>query len=376
MKATTCHARTFEKFSTNRLFDGIENSILKEIRPQLGVLRVQKNEVIYRQGDRGQYLYLVGEGLVSISQLDRVGQPETLDFIKSGNFFGGRAMLEKKPYSAMAIAAEASLLGTVKEKAFEKMLTIAPARLHMNFLRAVSERLRSINSRFMSDVLKAERLRVVEAMASSILHDLKNPVSIARCCSDLIASETDNAELRSLTALLGSAVSGMVTTTQELLDYTHGSISLKKQRVSIWRVLDELNQQSLRLLPGRRVELTKQIRYDGDIDVDLTRFVRVLGHVVQNACDAMADGGVLRFTTDLVQNEVALRITDSGSGIAPELLPKLFQPFATNAESAGTGLSLAIAKAVVEAHGGRISIASVPDKGTTVDIRLPRPIED
>lgn len=376
MKAATCHARTFEKFSTNRLFDGIENSILKEIRPQLGVLRVRKNEVIYRQGDRGQYLYLVGEGLVSISQLDRVGQPETLDFIKSGNFFGGRAMLEKKPYSAMAIAAEASLLGTVKEKAFEKMLTIAPARLHMNFLRAVSERLRSINSRFMSDVLGAERLRVVEAMASSILHDLKNPVSIARCCSDLIASETDNTELRSLTALLGSAVSGMVTTTQELLDYTHGSISLKKQRVSIWRVLDELNQQSLRLLPGRRVELTKQVRYDGDIDVDLARFVRVLGHVVQNACDAMADGGVLRFTTDLVQNEVALRITDSGSGIAPELLPKLFQPFSTNAESAGTGLSLAIAKAVIEAHGGRISIASVLGKGTTVDIRLPRPLED
>lgn len=375
MKAT-CHAHTFEKFSTNRLFDGIENTILKEIRPQLGVLRVRKDEIIYRQGDRGQFLYLVGEGLVKISQLNRAGQPETLDYVKTGNFFGGRAMLEKKPYSAMAIAAEPSLLGTVKEKAFEKMLTIAPARLHMNFLRVVSERLRSINARFMSDVLHAERLRVVEAMASSILHDLKNPVSIARCCSDLIAAETGNAELRSLTALLGNAVSGMVATTQELLDYTHGSISLKKQRPSIWRVLDELNQQSLRLLPGRHIELVKQIRYDGNIDVDLARFVRVLGHLVQNACDAMPEGGVLRFTTDLVQDEVVWRITDSGSGIPPELLPKLFQPFATNVESAGTGLSLAISKAVIEAHGGKIAIASVPDKGTTVDIRLPQPVED
>jgi signal transduction histidine kinase len=375
MKAT-CPARTFEKFSTNRLFDGIENSILKEIRPQLGVLRVRKDEVIYREGDRGQYLYLVGEGLVRISQRNQVGLPETLDYIKSGNFFGGRAMLEKKPYAAMAIADQPSLLGTVKAKAFEKMLTIAPARLHMNFLRAVSERLRTINSRFMSDVLQAERLRVVEAMASSILHDLKNPVSIARCCSDLIAAETGSSELQSLTALLGSAVSGMVATTQELLDYTRGSISLKKQRVSVRRILEELNQQSLRLLPAKNIELVKHIRYDGNIDVDLARFVRVLGHLVQNACDAMPNGGVLRFTTDLVQNDVALRITDSGHGIHPELLSKLFQPFSTNVQSAGTGLSLAIAKAVVEAHGGRISIASVPDKGTTVDIRLPQPVED
>ena len=62
----------------------------------------------------------------------------------------------------------------------------------------------------------------------------------------------------------------------------------------------------------------------------------------------MPNGGVLRFTTDLVQTEVVLRITDSGRGIRPELLSKLFEPFETNAESMGTGLSLAIAKAVID----------------------------
>jgi signal transduction histidine kinase len=54
----------------------------------------------------------------------------------------------------------------------------------------------------------------------------------------------------------------------------------------------------------------------------------------------------------------------------------LFEPFETAAESVGTGLGLAIAKAVVEAHHGKISIASVPNKGTTVDIRLPAPVEE
>lgn len=368
--------KAFEKFSANRLFDGIERSVLKEIRPHVGLLRVQKDDVIYREGDRGDFLYLVGEGVVRISQLNRLGQAETLGYVESGNFFGGRAVLERKPHSAMATAAEPVLLGTVKEAAFQKMLALAPARLHMNFLRAVTERLRNINSRFMSDVLRHERLRVVEAMASSILHDLKNPLSLARCCADLIATETSNSEVRELTTLLGRAVKDMDTTTQDLLDYARGPMSLKKQHVSMWRVLDELNQQSLRLLPGKHVEFVKHIRYSGNVDVDLARFVRALGHLVRNACEAMPGGGVLRFTTDLVQNEVALRITDTGSGFSPHLLPKLFQPFETDVESAGTGLGLAIAKAVVQAHHGKISIASVPNKGTTVDIRLPAPTED
>jgi signal transduction histidine kinase len=370
---STCDAEAFEKFSANRLFDGIAGSVLREIRPQLGVLRVRKDDVIYREGDRGDFLYLVGEGAVRISQHNRVGQPESLGVVESGNFFGGRALLERKRHSAMAVAAQPSLLGTVKEKAFQKMLTLAPARLHMNFLRAVTERLRSINSHFMSDVLRAERLRVMEIMANSIFHELKNPISIARCCADLIAAENGNDELRGLSGLLGNAVNDMLITTQELLDYTRGSISLKKQPVSIGRVLDELNQQALRFLAGKNIEFVKQIRYDGNLDVDLARFVRVLGHLIKNACEAMPQGGVLRFTSDLVQNEVVLRISDTGSGIQSDLLPKLFQPFEASPGSSVTGLNLAIAKTVVEGHGGKISITSVPEKGTTVDIRLLKP---
>jgi signal transduction histidine kinase len=366
----------FEKFSANRLFDGIERNVLNEIRPQVSLLRVRKDDVIYREGDRGDFLYLVGEGVVKISQLDRLGQAETIGYVESGNFFGGRALLETKPHSAMATAAEPALLGTVKKKAFEKMLALAPARLHVNFLRAVAERLRSINSRFMSDVLRSERLRVAGAIANSILHDLKNPISIARCCADLIAAETSDSELHELATLLGGAVNGMVATTQDLLDYTHGPIALKKQHVSVWRVLDELNQQSLRLLPGKNIEFIKHIRYDGNMDVDLARFVRALCHLIRNACEAMLGGGVLRFTTDRVHNEVVLRISDSGVGIPPQLMSTLFEPFETASKWVGTGLGLAIVKAIVEAHHGKISIASVPNKGTTIDIRLPAPAEE
>jgi signal transduction histidine kinase len=72
-----------------------------------------------------------------------------------------------------------------------------------------------------------------------------------------------------------------------------------------------------------------------------------------------------------VQNQVVIRISDTGSGIPADILPKLFEPFVTHGKSHGTGLGMAIAKSVVDAHGGKISVASIPGNGTTVDVRLP-----
>ena len=68
-----------------------------------------------------------------------------------------------------------------------------------------------------------------------------------------------------------------------------------------------------------------------------------------------------------------LRISDTGRGIAPEAIPTLFEPFERYGDLQTNGVGLAVTKAIVEAHGGKISVRSVVDKGTTVDIRLPKP---
>ena len=367
------HAHALDQFARNRLFEGIESDVLSDITPELQVRRLREGEVIFREGDPGDVLYLVGEGSVKISKLGRGGKQETLGFIQPGNFFGEMALLDGQPRSAMATAAESTLLGTVDEKTFQHILELAPSRLHINFLRSVSERLRSVNSHFITEVMRTERLSLVGSMANSIIHDLKNPICIVRCCADLIANETTDPRLRELTTMLNKAVEGMLSMTQELLDYARGSTSLNKESVSIWRLLDEVNQQALRLLPGQNVQFVKHIRYDGLVEIDLARFTRILCSLIKNAREAMAGGGILTLTTDIAQEQVVLRISDTGTGIPPEVMPKLFEPFVTHGKSHGTGLGMAIAKSVVEAHGGRIAVSSVQGNGTTVDIRLPVP---
>jgi signal transduction histidine kinase len=283
------------------------------------------------------------------------------------------ALLDGKPRSAMATAAEPTLLGTVNESTFQHILELAPSRLHMNFLRSVSERLRAVNSHFISEVMRTERLSLVGTMANSIIHDLKNPICIIRCCTDLISMEAKDPRLLELTAMTGKAVDGMLAMTQELLDYALGSATLCCESVSIWCLLDELNQQALGLLPGNNIQFAKNIRYDGNVVVDVMRFVRVLCNLIKNAREAMPNGGILTIGTDLVEDQVVIRISDTGIGIPPELLPQLFEPFVTHGKTHGTGLGMAIAKSVVTAHAGKISVSSVQGSGTTVEIRLPAP---
>ena len=370
---TSARARAIERFYDNRLFEGVDAEIIERIAPKLGVLRKKPGEIIFRQGEPGDSLYLVGQGCVKIAKAADGADREILDYVDQGNFFGATALLAGEPHSTTATAVEPALIGELTEDTFQEILELSPSRLHMNFLRAITSRVRSANRHFMRETVRAERLRVAGALANAMIHDLKNPVCIARCCSDLIATESADGHLRELSKMLTDTVNGILGMTLDLLDYTRGSVSVSKRLVSIWRLLDEVNRQSLHLLPSKNIEFIKHIHYQGNIDIDLGRFARGLGNVIENAMHAMPRGGVLTFTIDAIDKQVMLRISDTGGGIAPEAMPTLFEPFERYGDLKANGVGLAVAKAIVEAHGGKISIRSVAGKGTTVDIQLPKP---
>src|SRR6059058_1012551 len=370
---TSARGRAVERFRDNRLFEGVDAEIIERIAPKLGVLRKKPGEIIFREGEPGNSLYLVGEGCVKIAKAADSVDCEIFDYVNQGNFFGATALLAGEPHSTTATAVEPALIGALTEDTFQEILELSPSRLHMNFLRAITARVRSVNNHFMRETMRAERLRVAGALANAMIHDLKNPVCIARCCSDLIATESSDGHLRELSKMLTGTVNGILGMTLDLLDYARGSVSVNKRMVSIWRLLDELNRQSLHLLPSKNIQFIKHIRYQGNIDIDLSRFARAIGNVIENAVHAMSPGGALTLTIDLVEDQVALRITDTGAGITPEQLATLFEPFERHDEANANGVGLAVAKAIVEAHGGKISVRSVVGKGTTVDIRLPKP---
>src|SRR5207249_4080565 len=105
---------------------------------------------------------------------------------------------------------------------------------------------------------------------------------------------------------------------------------------------------------------------------------RVLINVLTNAVDAMDGGGEVSVTTQLSagaeqgRGGIVVEVQDTGGGIAPELLPRLFDLFVTTkAPGKGTGLGLAVCQEIIKAHGGTITIASQPREGTCVRLFLP-----
>ena len=100
-----------------------------------------------------------------------------------------------------------------------------------------------------------------------------------------------------------------------------------------------------------------------------------LTNLLHNAIDASSSGGVVRLTVQSRSADIHLTVSDQGSGIAPEHLESIFNPFFTT-RTDGTGLGLAIVTKIVDEHNGKITVQSKPGAGTTFDIALPRQEQD
>jgi len=125
----------------------------------------------------------------------------------------------------------------------------------------------------------------------------------------------------------------------------------------------------------RAVELQLNLTKDlPPLHCDPAQIEQVLIALTMNAIDAMPKGGTLWLETRLAddQSAIEIKVQDDGTGISPEVLPNIFEPFLTTKESGhGVGLGLAIAKGIVERHNGRIEVDSVLGRGTTFIITLP-----
>ena len=138
--------------------------------------------------------------------------------------------------------------------------------------------------------------------------------------------------------------------------------------------LNELLEQSLRFLPRGAIEIVRQ--FDESLPplrADPGLLHQAFLNILVNARQAMPGGGRLTVRTQLAETdgpEVHVLISDTGVGIAAEHLDRIFRPFFTT-KRGGTGLGLAIAARVIDQHGGRIGVESVPGQGTTFTVVLP-----
>jgi signal transduction histidine kinase len=358
----------------SKLFSQLSPTELKAVRRIARDQTFAAGQEIFKEGDSGDGLYLVRDGLVEISGL--VEQKGRLVFsqVGPGDVFGEMAVIENKPRSACAVAKTETAVYFLPRAEMVALVERSPA-LAVALLREISHRLREFNRQYLREVLQAERLAIIGRFARSIVHDLKNPLNVIGLTAELAGMEQATPEMRQQAAgRIRKQVERISDLISEILDFTQAVetkfvLAPSDYGAFVIQLLEELRPEAG--LKSVTLELENPPP-SVELLIHPKRLRRVFYNLVHNATDAMPEGGKIILRFHVQEDEVVTEIEDGGQGIAPEIAGQLFQVFATHGKAHGTGLGLSICKRILEEHGGWISARNQPGRGAVFSFGMPR----
>ena len=218
-------------------------------------------------------------------------------------------------------------------------------------------------------LLKAERLVAIGQLAAMVGHDLRNPLtSIMGCICYLEKNLDKNAsdKMREMILLIRKNIEYSNKIINDLADYSR-------------ELVLELNENNPKMIIKEAlaavdipesIHLVNLAKNRPKMSIDLQKITRTFVNIINNAIDAMPERGTLKIESMKVGDRVIFSFSDTGTGIAQEVMKKLGTPLFTT-KAKGMGFGLAISKRIVEAHGGLISVTSDVGKGSTVYVTLP-----
>lgn len=215
-------------------------------------------------------------------------------------------------------------------------------------------------------LIKAERLSAIGELASRLAHDLRNPLSVVKGTVQLIKITNKNLDELTLKRieLIERSVFRMTHQIDGVLDYVKGTPIVKKQPSS-------LNEIIISALQTLMIPTNIIINFPKDDIVvlcDSQKMQIVFSNMILNAIQAIGENrGIINIRAKKKQDNVEIKIEDSGPGIANNIIDKIFEPLFTTKQE-GTGLGLASCKSIIEQHKGTITVSSKP---TTFTVVLP-----
>lgn len=219
-------------------------------------------------------------------------------------------------------------------------------------------------------LLHKERLSAIGKMASTIVHDLRSPLSAVLLALDRVKKNCSSAEQHILD-IVRASILRINRMAQELLDFSRGDLRIERREVNIPKFIHSLSNELAPTFQQNQIRFSTRVSFEGAIVVDRDRLHRSLQNIIANAVDVLPHGGEIELRVLRDKEDVVFIIRDTGPGIPKEIQPKVFDPFVTAGKAKGTGLGLSITKEIVELHGGSISFESSPSNGTTFFVRIP-----
>jgi len=226
-------------------------------------------------------------------------------------------------------------------------------------------------------LVQSERVAALRELARRLAHELKNPLfPLQITVENLLRARQNSPEMfdevfRESTTTLLAEIANLKTIIGRFSDFSKmpapqlQAVDLNEMIRSVAQLFQaQLNREPDRIKPALHLGDVPQV------NADPVLLRRVIENLVLNAIDAMPKGGVLTFLTTTADRFAVFELSDTGAGLTPEECDRLFTPYYTTKQH-GTGLGLAIVQSVVSDHGGKITVSSQKDQGTTFHVELP-----
>jgi signal transduction histidine kinase len=244
---------------------------------------------------------------------------------------------------------------------------------------ALNEKLRALRLRderikgFEAELFRANKLSSLGELASSIAHEIKNPLISIQGFAKRIGKTTDLEKIRQYAQIIDKDSGRLSQVLAKLLNFSRME-EPHKETVDLREIVDDTALfMEHHLTRFKNVGLTvERGKRKSLVFVDRIHIQQVLINIINNAAQAMPDGGTVRIKSGTRKDRGYIAVCDEGEGMDDEILGKLFEPFfTTKPKGVGTGLGLSLSKKLIEANEGTIEVETKKGVGTTFRILLP-----
>ncbi|HSF09211.1 MAG TPA: ATP-binding protein [Nitrospirales bacterium] len=223
-----------------------------------------------------------------------------------------------------------------------------------------------------TQLFQSEKLASLGTFASGIAHDINNPLYIILAMAEEIQEENQLERIRDHAASIHDAAQRIQAISRNITDYVHTPSYQELESIDLHARLEEA--LSISRFATKFREITVQKHYQNGLAIQgrSEEILQVFINLITNAIHAMEEKGSLTISTSHRNGTVQIAISDTGCGISPEHLPKIFNPFfSTKPKGQGTGLGLYNVKTIVKKYHGDLQVESELGKGTTFRLSFP-----
>jgi signal transduction histidine kinase len=370
-------------------FPGIPRDEANELISVGEIRKFPANTILCHENAIASTFYIILEGNVKVTKMISANQERMLKTLGAGDFFGEMALIHDAPRAATVTTVTPITVIEIRKDAFDNLMQRS-ASLARAMVREVSRRLRENDNMAIEDLrLKLRELAL--AYQRMVEQDYSRNDAISKASQEMrLPLEATFQNLQRLQAQppQGEDLAGALSSLHDnlrkitnlinemLFEQALDPVLVDFQPTDLSQVISTLVEQFSEPAKTKNLRLqVNTIPHQPAISADPAALQRALGAIIDNAIKYSPIGGDITLRMGGDKKYVWVEIQDQGAGISPEILPQIFERYyhqerGIEALHSGRGLGLAIARQIIVEHGGEITVASKPGKGSTFRVRL------